>query len=61
MYVGEMLDVYVKSLPKEGNWGATDLAVSEAFMNTCLILVAGKEENRTHFTSSTMLLLGKIS
>lgn len=39
-YAGEMLDVYMKSLLKERDWSGTDHAVSEAFVNKCLILVA---------------------
>lgn len=61
MHLGERLGVCVKSLLKERDWRGIDLAVSEAFVNKCLTLVAGKDENQTCFTSSTMLLLGKIS
>lgn len=60
-HVGEMLDVYMRRLVKERDWGGIDHAVSEAFVNNCPILVADKDENRTHFTSSTMFLLEKIS
>lgn len=51
----------MKSLLKEGDCRGIDLAVLGAFVNKCLTLVAGKDENQTRFTSSTMLLLGKIS
>lgn len=51
----------MKSLLKRRGKGGIDLAVSEAFVNKCLILVAGKDKNGTHFTSSTLFLLGKIA
>lgn len=35
-----MLDVYMESLLKERDWSGIDHAVSEAFVNKCLILVA---------------------
>lgn len=50
-----------KRLPKGGDCRGIDLASLGAFGNECLTLAAGKGENQTRFTSSTIFLLGMIS
>lgn len=56
-----MLDVYIKSLLKDRDCVGIGYAVSGVFVNKCLTLSAGKDENQMHFTSSTTFLLEKVS
>lgn len=55
-----MLYVYIKSLPKDRDCVGIGYAVSGVFVNKCLTLAAGKDENQMHFTSSTTFLLEKV-